>query len=42
VHVDDLVRSSALPAPTVTSTLMMLELKGTIRQVGAMAFVLAH
>jgi hypothetical protein len=28
--------------PTVSSTLMMLELKGSIRQVGTMQFVLAH
>jgi DNA processing protein len=42
VHVDDLSRQSALPAPTVASTLMMLELKGAVRQVGSMSYVLAH
>ncbi len=42
VHVDDLVRGSSLAAPTVTSTLMMLELKGSIRQIGSMSYVLAH
>lgn len=42
VHVDELVRRTALPAPSVASTLMMLELKGAVRQVGSMAFVLAH
>lgn len=42
VHVDALVRSSGMPAPTVTSTLMMLELKGNVRQVGTMQYVLAH
>jgi DNA processing protein len=42
VHVDDLVRQAAMPAPTVTSTLMMLELKGSIRQIGTMSYVLAH
>ena len=42
VHIDDLSRQSALPAPTVASTLMMLELKGSVRQVGVMSFVLAH
>src|SRR5205807_9913126 len=42
VHIDDLSRQSELPAPTVASTLMMLELKGSVRQVGAMSFVLAH
>jgi DNA processing protein len=42
VHIDDLSRQSALPAPTVASTMMMLELKGSVRQVGTMSFVLAH
>jgi DNA processing protein len=42
VHIDELSRQSALPAPTVSSTLMMLELKGAIRQVGTMSYVLAH
>lgn len=42
VHIDDLSRRTALTAPTVASTLLMLELKGTVRQVGAMSFVLAH
>jgi len=42
VHVDDLVRQSLLPSPTVASTMMMLELKGVVRQVGAMKYVLAH
>jgi hypothetical protein len=28
--------------PLVSSTLMMLELKGSIRQVGTMQFVLTH
>lgn len=42
VHVDDLVRQTAMAAPTVASTLMMLELKGSIRQIGSMSYVLAH
>ena len=42
VHVDDLVRQTAMAAPTVASTLMMLELKGTVRQIGGMSYVLAH
>lgn len=42
VHIDDLSRGSGLPAPTVAGTLMMLELKGSVRQVGTMAYVLAH
>jgi len=42
IHIDELSRRSALAPPTVASTLMMLELKGTVRQVGTMSFVLAH
>ncbi|MGH2443217.1 MAG: DNA-processing protein DprA [Chloroflexota bacterium] len=42
VHIDDLVRSTSLPAPAIAGTLLMLELKGTVRQVGAMSFVLTH
>jgi DNA processing protein len=42
VHIDDLSRQSALPTPTVASTMMMLELKGTVRQIGSMSYVLAH
>ncbi|HLJ66972.1 MAG TPA: DNA-processing protein DprA [Chloroflexota bacterium] len=42
LHVDELVRRSAMAAPTVTSTLLMMELKGAVRQVGSMSFVLAH
>jgi DNA processing protein len=41
IHIDDLSRQTALPAPTVASTLMMLELKGSIRQIGSMSYVLA-
>jgi DNA processing protein len=42
VHIDELSRQSAMPVPTVASTLMMLELKGSVRQIGSMSFVLAH
>ena len=42
VHIDDLVRRSTLPSPAVASTMMMLELKGVVRQVGTMNYVLAH
>ncbi|MGI8826337.1 MAG: DNA-processing protein DprA [Chloroflexota bacterium] len=41
VHIDALVRQSSMPSPSVASTLMMLELKGAIRQIGPMAYVLA-
>jgi len=38
-HIDELGRQSALPTPVVSSTLAMLELKGLIRQAGAMQYV---
>jgi len=41
-HIDDLIRSSDLPTTTVASTLTMMELKGMIRQVGSMQFILAR
>lgn len=39
LHVDELGRSSALPAAAVSSALTMLELKGLVRQVGGMNYV---
>ncbi|GAC1642576.1 MAG: DNA-processing protein DprA [Chloroflexota bacterium] len=42
VHIDDLCRQSSMAAPTVTGTMLMLELKGVVRQVGTMNYVLAH
>ena len=41
-HIDEVCRNSALPAATVSSTLAMMELKGLIKQVGAMNYVLAR
>ncbi len=37
-HVDDLCRLADMPAATVTSTLMMLELKGLVRHLGNMTY----
>lgn len=42
VHIDDLGRRAALPASDVTSTLTLLELRGAVRQVGSMHYILAH
>ncbi len=42
VHVDELGRAADLPAPTVSSTLALLELKGLARQVGSMSYILAR
>lgn len=41
-HVDELGRSSGMAAPEVAATLTMLELKGLVRQAGAMQYVLAR
>ena len=41
-HVDDLIRGSGLETTTVSSTLMMMELKGMVKQVGGMQYVLAR
>lgn len=42
VHVDELRRESHLPIATVSSTLALMELKGMVRQVGGMNYVLAR
>jgi len=42
VHVDELVRSSGMPTATVSSTLVMMELKGMVRRVDNTIYVLAH
>jgi DNA processing protein len=42
VHVDDLRRSVHLPIAQVSSTLALMELKGMVRQVGGMNYVLAR
>lgn len=41
-HADVLSRTSCLPAAVVASTLALLELKGHVRQVGSMEYVLAR
>ncbi|MGC9399818.1 MAG: DNA-processing protein DprA [Anaerolineae bacterium] len=41
-HVDELARASALPVEEVSSTLVMMELKGMVRQVGPLQYVLAR
>lgn len=42
IHVDELVRQSGLPTPTVISTLTILELKGLAQTVGAMHYCLTY
>ncbi len=41
-HIDEVCRTSGLPISTVSSTLAMMELKGLIKQVGTMSYVLAR
>ncbi len=42
IYIDEVCRSSGLPASAVSSTLAMMELKGMIKQVGPMSYVLAR
>jgi len=42
VHLDEIVRSSGLSTATVSSTLCMMELKGMVRRVDSLSYVLAH
>jgi DNA processing protein len=41
-HIDEIIRDSGLPVTTVVSTFLMMEIKGMIKQVGAMQYVLAR
>jgi len=42
VHIDEVCRAANLPAATVSGTLAMMELKGMVRQVEAMSYVLVR
>jgi DNA processing protein len=42
VHVDELGRSTGLSASDVASALTMMELKGIVRQVGGMNYIIAR
>ena len=41
-HIDEVCQRSGLPAATVSSTLAMMELKGLVKQVGTMNYVLSR
>jgi len=41
-HIDEVCRRSGLPAATVSGTLAMMELKGLVKQVGTMNYVLSR
>ncbi|MFO8143938.1 MAG: DNA-processing protein DprA [Dehalococcoidales bacterium] len=42
VHIDEVCRSSGLPVSQVSSSLAMMEIKGMVKQMGPMSFVLAR
>lgn len=42
LELDELVRTAGLPTATVSSTLVMMELKGMVRRVEGMSYVRAH
>jgi DNA processing protein len=42
VHIDEVCRQSSLPVATVSSLLAMMELKGLVRQMGPMTYVIAR
>ena len=42
VHIDEICRKCGLPAATVSGTLAMMEIKGFVRQIGTMNYVLAR
>jgi len=39
IHIDEIVRASALPPATITSTLTLLEIEGAVRHVGGRFYV---
>ncbi|MBN1367292.1 MAG: DNA-processing protein DprA [Dehalococcoidales bacterium] len=41
-HIDEVCRNSGLPISTVSSTLAMMELKGMVRHIGNMNYILAR
>ena len=42
IHIDQLIKQSKLSSPTVMGTLTMMEMKGKIRNLGAMMYVLTR
>lgn len=42
MQIDEIIRASNLPTMTVTSTLLMMEIKGMVKQVSPMQYVLAR
>lgn len=42
IHIDDIIRQTSLDSPTVTSALMNMEMKGKVKNLGGMNYVLAR
>ena len=42
LHINDIIIKAKLPAATVSATLTMMEMKGLVRNLGSMQYVLAH
>jgi DNA processing protein len=42
VHIDELGRETGLPIATVSSTLALMELKGMVKQIGGMNYIVAR
>lgn len=42
IHIDDLIRLTRLDTSTINSTLTIMEMKGTVRNLGGMRYVLAR
>lgn len=42
VHIDAIIKQAALAGPTITSTLTLMEMKGKVRNLGGMMYVLAR
>ena len=42
IHIDEVCRGSGLPIATVSSTMAVMEIKGLVKQVGNMNYVLSR
>ncbi len=42
IHIDELIRATAFDAAKLSSTLTLMEMKGKVRHIGGMHYVLAH
>jgi len=42
IHIDELIKSCALDSSTINATLTMMEMKGKVRNLGGMQYVLSQ